>query len=93
MRKIPCPFTDAEGRRCPGRIVRVKAYKADLDWSENENGTWTLRTGLPRSRFHLVCSEGGNHSGYARPDDEQMAVYLDQLPEGLWEAMRGARTE
>lgn len=91
MNEIPYPFVYEDGKRCTGHIIRVKAYKADLGWSEDEDGTWTLRTGLPRSHFHLVCSEKSNHSGCGLPDDERMKAYLDQLPQGLWEATKRAK--
>jgi hypothetical protein len=37
---LPCPFVYATGKRCNGRIVRVEAYKADIEWWENDEGEW-----------------------------------------------------
>ena len=36
---IACPFVYANGRACTGHVVRVEAYKADLTWSADADGT------------------------------------------------------
>jgi hypothetical protein len=77
-----CPFVDANGRRCNGRIVRVEAYKADLEWAEKPNGSWEFGW-FARSHYHVFCSEKGNHSGYISEDDERMKFYLDTLPKEI----------
>jgi hypothetical protein len=84
---IPCPFVYANGKNCPGHITRVEAYKADLSWDRQADGTWKFEWDGPRSHYHVFCSLKGNHAGYGRPDDSQMKLYLDQLPDGLWQAM------
>lgn len=80
---IPCPFVYANGKRCTGHVTHVEAYKADISWSLQPDGTWKFGWNEPRSHFHLFCSEKGNHAGYGRPDAGQMKLYWDQLPEGL----------
>jgi hypothetical protein len=80
--RIPCPFVYANGKRCTGHVTRVEAYKADLEWALQPDSTWKFGC-APRSHFHLFCSEKGNHAGYARPDNDQMKLYFNQLPEQL----------
>jgi hypothetical protein len=81
---VPCPFVYASGKRCGGQIVRVEAYKADLFWvAVGPMGEWRMRTGQPRSHYHLFCSEKGNHAGAIGPDSSQLKLYFDQLPEKL----------
>ncbi len=79
MAFLPCPFVYADGKRCPGRIVRVEAYKADLEWRELEDETW-LFDWRPRSHYHLFCSERGNHAGYKKQDDDRMKFSFENLP-------------
>ena len=88
--QFPCPFVYANGKRCAGHITRVEAYKADLSWDRQEDGTWKFGWRSPRSHYHVFCSLKGNHAGYDRPDDERMKLYFDQLPDGLREAMTRA---
>jgi hypothetical protein len=83
MEKIPCPFVYANGKKCSGHVERVEAYKADLTWASGADGRWALRTGQPRSHYHLFCSEKGNHSGSFSSDDGRMKFFWDQLPEAL----------
>lgn len=83
MSTIPCPFVYANGKRCSGHIVRVEAYKADIQWSEAEDGRWHMSAGEPRSHYHLFCSEKENHAGYGRQDSSQMKFYLKNLPPEL----------
>lgn len=85
--RVPCPFVYARGKRCTGHVVRVEAYKADLEWTLGADGTWTFSTGAPRSHYHLFCSEKGNHAGTLRHDDDRMKFYLDQLPDKLLKLM------
>jgi hypothetical protein len=88
--RIPCPFTYANGKACPGHIVSVEAYKADVAWSMNDDGTWQVAIGRPRSHYHLFCSKKGNHAGYKRQDDSRLKFYFNQLPEELRQAMTKA---
>jgi len=88
---VPCPFVYANGRRCPGQIVRVEAYKADLAWSLQSDGTWSFQWDRPRSHFHLFCSEKGNHAGTIRGDDSRMKFYLDRLPDTVQQVMAAAK--
>lgn len=91
---IPCPFVYADGHSCPGRIVRIEAYKADLIWEQGPDGQW--RFGFsPRSHYHLFCSEKGNHAGYRRMDDQQMKLHWRELPpeiDALFEATGSVTT-
>lgn len=87
---IPCPFVYAKGRKCTGHVTRVEAYKADLGWTRQPDGTWKFEWDTPRSHYHLFCSEKGNHAGYARQDSDQMKVYVDRMPDGLWKAITAA---
>lgn len=76
---IPCPFVYANGKGCGGHIVRVEAYKADIEWQIDDSGRW--RFGFdPRSHYHLFCSEKGNHAGFKRQDDAQMKFHWRELP-------------
>jgi hypothetical protein len=80
--KIPCPYVYAKGKRCTGHIVGIEAYRADLSRSL-EGDKWMFSAGHPRSHYHLVCSEKGNHAGSVRIDSDQMKFWLDKLPEAL----------
>ncbi len=84
--RIACPFVYANGRVCPGNAVRIEAYKADLAWSVNDDGTWSFDLRL-RSHFHVFCSEKGNHAGFRRQDPEAMKFWFDQLPAELKEVL------
>jgi hypothetical protein len=82
-KEVACPFIYANGRKCPGHIIRVEAYKADITWTPGEDGKWRPSVGEPRSHYHLFCSEKGNHVGARGEDHPRMKCYLGQLPEGL----------
>ncbi len=88
--RIPCPFVYANGRQCNGHVERVEAYKADVVWFQQPDGTWAVQIGFPRSHYHVFCSEKGNHAGWKRPDSDQMKFYLDTLPDELRKAMSDA---
>lgn len=86
--ETPCPYVYKNGKRCPGHIVRVEAYKADLKWSfDKEQGQWNFTWDEPRSHYHLFCSEKDNHAGFGRED--ALKFYLGQLPEGLRNVIAG----
>jgi len=72
--KIPCPFTYANGKQCPGQVVGIRAFRADPEWQLDAAGVWRFEC-VPRSRYYLVCSEQGGH--------EQLKLYYDRLPEAL----------
>jgi hypothetical protein len=80
--RIACPFFYANGKACPGHIVRVEAYKADIDWALDGSGKWLFGFG-PRSHYHLFCSEKGNHAGFKRQDDPQMKFHWRELPDRI----------
>ncbi len=63
MQRIPCPFVYSGGRRCTGHVVRIEAYKADVQWTLGEDGSWTFGWDRPRSHYHLFCSEKGQSRG------------------------------
>jgi hypothetical protein len=81
MTPVPCPYVFPNGERCPGHIVRVEAFNADLSWALGEDGAWTFSHSQPRSQYHLFCSERGNHAGGRRP--EQMNLYLIGMSDDL----------
>ena len=76
---IACPFVYANGRACTGHVVRVEAYKADLTWSADAEGTWSFDF-QPRSHYHVFCSEKGNHAGFRRQDPNALKFWFDTLP-------------
>ena len=78
---IPCPFVYANGRRCQGHVKRVEAYKADLAWEAEADGSWSF-SARPRSHFHVFCSLKDNHAGFRR-DADDLKFYYDQLPDEL----------
>jgi hypothetical protein len=82
--EIPCPFVYANGKKCPGHITRVEAYKADVTWTPDADGKWKPRVGEPRSHYHLFCSEKGNHAGTRGQD--RLKCYLSALPMRLDES-------
>jgi hypothetical protein len=88
--KIPCPFVYANGKRCTGHVVRVEAYKADIEYAPGANDRWRVAIGEPRSHYHVFCSEKGNHAGYARSDDSRLKFYFQDLPEALRKAINEA---
>jgi hypothetical protein len=63
-------------------VVRVEAYKADITWSAEPDGRWLFEF-RPRSHYHVVCSEKGNHAGLGRPDAAQLKFWFDTLPEEI----------
>ncbi|WGM40354.1 hypothetical protein [Caulobacter sp. NIBR1757] len=80
--RIACPFVYARGETCPGHIVRIEAYKADIAWERDGAGQWRFGFG-PRSHYHLFCSEKGNHAGFKRQDDPQMKFHWRELPDEI----------
>ena len=88
--QVPCPYVYAKGRRCTGHIVGVEAFKADLSWTRQEDGSWSFHYSEPRSHYHLVCSEKGNHAGWGRPDAEAMKFDFRELPPELQAAISAA---
>jgi len=81
MNPLPCPYVFPNGERCPGHIVNIEAFNADLSWALGEGGEWTFNHSQPRSQYHLFCSERDNHAGDRRP--EQMNCYLSGMPDDL----------
>lgn len=79
---IPCPFVYSNGRRCAGHIVRIEAYKADIDWQQAKEGGWDFAF-APRSHYHRFCLEKSNHAGALRRDDEQMKFHWRDLPDEI----------
>ena len=81
---VPCPFTFANGRKCPGHITRVEIYKCDVTWAPHEDGKWRPSVTEVRSHYHLFCSEEGGHAGTSQPDDNSgMKFYRKHLPDSL----------
>ena len=80
---VPCPFVDANGKTCPGSIVRIEAYKADLSWEQATAGGWEFSIGEPRSHYHLFCSEAGSHAGTRGEDAPYMKFNFIDLPPAL----------
>jgi hypothetical protein len=60
---VPCPLVYASGRKWPGHITHVEAYRADVTRSPDVDGRWRPSVGEARSHYHLFCSEKGNHAG------------------------------
>src|ERR1700687_961030 len=87
-RQIRCPFVYSRGKQCPGHIVRVEAYKADLEWSFSADGVRSLEWS-PRSHYHLFCSEKNSHAGAFKED--ALKFYWQELPVELREEMLAAR--
>ena len=81
MNEVPCRFVYSTGKRCTGHVLRMAAFKADLSWNFQEDGTWRFSTGRPRSHYHLYCSAKGNHAGALGED--RLKFYFDQLPADL----------
>lgn len=79
---IPCPFVYATGRACEGHIVRMEAYKAEAVWEQGEDGRWGFDIASPM-RYHLFCSQKGNHAGFDRPAPPSMKYWAKELPEEL----------
>ena len=44
----------------------------------HDDGKWRPSIGEPRSHYHLVCSEKGNHASI-QSDSEQLKFYGDEL--------------
>ena len=86
---VPCPYVYAKGRRCPGHIARIEAFKADLSWTLTEDGSWQFELGSPRSHYHVYCSKKGNHAGYGRPDAQSMKLFFSDLPDELQRGVSG----
>jgi hypothetical protein len=86
IEKIPCPFVYANGKKCTGHVDRIEAYKADIMWSPNEDGTWKAHI-EPRSHYHVFCSAKGNHAGYGCEDSPKLKFYYRDLPKELQAAL------
>jgi hypothetical protein len=89
--RIPCPFTYASDKRCDGHVVKIEAYKADLEWEFGDDGRWRFSWGAPRSHFHLFCSERDNHAGILGADDGRMKFFSDELSEDLHAVIFGTK--
>jgi len=70
MATLPCPYLLPNGQRCPGHIVKIEAFNADLSWSFHESGKWTFNHSQPRSQYRLFCSEKGDHMGNSATAEE-----------------------
>jgi hypothetical protein len=81
MAKIPCPFVYARGRKCPGHIVGVSAFKADIQWTPDGEGKWRPDVGRLRSHYHLHCSESAHAENFGRDDSPRMKFWLEELIE------------
>lgn len=77
LEEIPCPFVYANGKRCPGHVSSIQAFKADIAWGFRD-GKWGFSVDHPRSHYHVYCSEKGNHAGIGRED--ALKFYRDKLP-------------
>jgi predicted secreted Zn-dependent protease len=76
LEEIPCPFVYAKGKRCPGHVSAIEAFKADISWVFRD-GKWGFNVGQPRSHYHVYCSEKGSH---ARPGSEDaLKFYWNEL--------------
>jgi hypothetical protein len=54
MTRFPCPYVFPDGRRCPGHIVKIEAFHADLSWLLVKA---MLGHSVTRSRAHsTTCS-------------------------------------
>ena len=84
---IPCPFVYSGGKSCTGETIKVEAYKADLEWKQDESGNWEFSAGPPRSHYHLFCSEKRNHAVPNRED--ALKYYYGDLPEQLQDVVGG----
>jgi hypothetical protein len=49
---------------------------------------WTFGIGEPRSHYHLVCSEKGNHAGWGKQDAEGLIFFFDKLPIALQQEIK-----
>ena len=81
MTPFPCPYVFPDSRRCPGHLVKIEAFNADLSWVLGESGGWVFNHAQPRSRYQLFCSERSGHAADSLP--EQMKCYLSGMPDGL----------
>jgi hypothetical protein len=84
----PCPFVYANGKQCTGHVVGIEAFKVDIAWTQQQDGSWRFDAGEPRSHYHLRCSEKGNHSGLRGED--KLKFFLRELPEPLRDVVTGA---
>ena len=81
MTPFPAPYVFPDSRLCPGHLVKIEAFNADLSWVFGESGGWTFKHSQPRSRYQLFCSERGDHAGDSLP--EQMKCYLSGMSDDL----------
>ena len=86
VKTIPCPFVYVDGRECSGHIVRVEALKADLEWLYR-NELWTFSFSAPRSRYHLFCSENGDHAEVRGEREISLKFYFQELPTDIQDAI------
>jgi hypothetical protein len=80
---VPCPFTLANGRKCPGHITRVEAYNCDVTWTRHADGKWRPSLTEVRSHYHLFCSHEDGHAATSRADNSGMKFYRRDLPATL----------
>lgn len=79
--QIPCPYVYAKGKRCTGHVVRVEAFKVDIEWRLDQNGQWGFGWGQPRSHYHLYCSEKDSHARHGQ--DDALKFFYSDLPEEI----------
>jgi hypothetical protein len=77
MARVPCPYTYASGRRCPGDVIRVERH-VSVEWNyDGESDSWSGPHGWDRgTHFHLFCSAVSEHN-------PPVKLWGNQLPEGL----------
>lgn len=88
MTKIPCPYTYANGKRCPGYVAGVERYHVTAEWTYDVGADrWELGVWDDGTHFHLFCSEKGNHAGVRRED--ALKLWGRELPEELQRVVSG----
>lgn len=82
--ELDCPFVYANGKRCKGKIVRVKVWHCTVEWDVVDDEVIID----PGTHVHLYCSEKGDHAGWARKPKWPMRSWAHELPDYIKEELR-----
>ncbi len=89
---IKCPFVYANGKQCTGHVAKIEAYKATVEWSQQPDGSWDF-SWIPRSHYHLFCSEKSNHAGNVKSGENGTKYHWDDLPDAARSVLENTRSQ
>jgi hypothetical protein len=95
--KVPCPFVYARGQKCKGHIVRIAAFKADLEWTviRRRNRKSLSLTGVITRGFRQRSIRSASTISKKRPDqyDHVWEGGFVSIVEGAYDEPPGRRPD